>query len=240
LFNIAKGHALLYGRNFVTIEDIPIVVKTVLSTAEIDRVKVFSLLLGNKGKSLSTSMISQSLNISPQTARRKMTEFKAIRLIDEPEYSGSSHELSIKLREEFNWFLGEEFNKVRDGFEPADYHEYLKEDKEKDNKDNIASEVADQQSPTSYLSAYENMIVFDRVFKELAKECEPFAMEADKGSVGRDDLQKRLVATGKFKLIAALNLIDEMIRINKIKIVMLNTYRMNDVDSNSSKEGSSG
>lgn len=47
LFNLAKGHALLYGRNFVTMEDIPIVVKTVLSTAEIDRVKVFSLLLAN-------------------------------------------------------------------------------------------------------------------------------------------------------------------------------------------------
>ena len=97
LFNLAKGHALLYGRNFVTMEDIPIVVKTVLSTAQIDRVKIFSLLLANKGRSLSTSRITQSLNISPQTARRKMTEFKAIGLVDE-ENSGSNHELSIKIK----------------------------------------------------------------------------------------------------------------------------------------------
>ncbi len=29
LFNLAKGHALLSGRNFVTMQDVPIIVKTV-------------------------------------------------------------------------------------------------------------------------------------------------------------------------------------------------------------------
>jgi hypothetical protein len=215
LFNIAKGHALLYGRNFVIMEDLPIVVKTVLSTAEIDRVKVFSLLLANNGKSLSTSKIIQSLNISPQTARRKMTEFKAIGLVDE-EYTGSNHELSMKLVDKFNWFLGEEFNHIRDGFEPADYRKYLKED--------ITSEVADQQTPP-YQSAYERMIVFDRVFNELASELESSEMDEDKGTVGRYELQKRLVDTGMFDQVDALVIIDEMIRVKKIKIVMVNTYR---------------
>jgi hypothetical protein len=37
-----------------------------------------------------------------------------------------------------------------------------------------------------------------------------------------------LVATGLFKDAEALAIIDEMIRIKKIKIVMLNTYRRND------------
>jgi hypothetical protein len=45
----------------------------------------------------------------------------------------------------------EEFNQIREGFEPADYHEYLKE--------YIASEVAEQQPSSSsnngYGSAYE-------------------------------------------------------------------------------------
>ncbi len=176
LFNLAKGHALLYGRNFVTMEDIPIVVKTVLSTAQIDRVKIFSLLLANKGRSLSTSRITLSLNISPQTARRKMTEFKAIGLVDE-ENSGSNHELSIKLKPEFDWFLSEEFNQIREDFEPADYHKYLKED--------VASEMADQQTPSlsnsDYGSAYERLVLFDRVFDELARESEASAtMDADK------------------------------------------------------------
>jgi hypothetical protein len=163
LFNLAKGHAL-YGRNFVTMQDVPIIVKTVLSTAQIDRVKVFSLLLANRGNSLCTTKITQSLNISPQTAHSKMTEFKVIGLVDE-EYLGSNHELSIKLKPEFNWFLGEEFNQIRDGFEPADYRKNLKED-----GGDIASEVADRQSPSSnnnnnnntnnnkdYASVYEKM-----------------------------------------------------------------------------------
>ena len=185
LFNLAKGHALLYGRNFVTMEDIPIIVKTVLSTAQIDRVNIFSLLLANKGRSLSTSRITLSLNISPQTARRKMTEFKAIGLVDE-ENSGSNHELSIRLKPEFNWFLSEEFNQIREDFEPADYHKYLKED--------VASEMADQQTPSlsnsDYGSVYERLILFDRVFDELARESEASAtMDADKGTVGRDELQ---------------------------------------------------
>jgi len=221
LFNLAKGHALLYGRNFVTMDDIPIVVKTVLSTAQIDRVKIFSLLLANKGRSLSTSRITLSLNISPQTARRKMTEFKAIGLVDE-ENLGSNHELSIKLKSEFDWFLGEEFTQIRDGFEPADYHKYLKED--------IASEMADHETPSlsnnGYCSAYEQLIQFDTVFDELSRESNAYArIDVDKGTVGRDELQKRLVSTGKFNPKDALTIIDEMLRIKKIEEVMVNTYR---------------
>jgi hypothetical protein len=231
LFNLAKGHALLYGRNFVTMQDIPIIVKTVLSTAQIDRVKLFSLVLANKGRPLFTSEIIKSLNISPQTARRKMLEFRAIGLVDE-EYSGSSHELYIQLKPEFNWFLGEEIKQIRDGFEPADYRRHLKEDED------IASEIADQQSPSSndhnYTSAYEKMIVFDRVFDELARESESSAkMQDDKGTVGRDELQKRLVITGMFNVNDAITIIDEMVRIRKIKVIMLNTYRRSSSNSNS-------
>jgi hypothetical protein len=161
-----------------------------------------------------------------------MTEFKAIGLVDE-EYSGSSHELSMKLKSEFNWFLGKEFNQIRDGFEPADYRQYLKEDAD------IASEMADQQTPSSnaYTSAYEKMVIFDRVFDELVRESEASArMQDDKGTVGRDELQKRLVATGIFNHENALSIIDEMVRIKKIKVVMLNTYRIS--DSNSKKHDS--
>ena len=230
LFNLAKGHAILYGRNFVTMDDISIIVKTVLSTAQIDRVKIFSLLLANRGRSLSTSTITQSLNISPQTARRKMTEFKAIGLVDE-EYLGSNHELSIKLKPEFDWFLGEEFTKIRGDFEPADYHKYLKED--------VASEVADQQTPSlsnnGYDSAYERLILFYMVFDESVRESEASAtMSADKGTVGRDELQKRLVLTGQFDAKDVLTIIDEMIRIKKIEEVMVDTYRK--VTSNRNRE----
>ena len=172
----------------LTIEDIPIVVKMVLSTAQIDRVKIFTLLLASKERSLSTSRINLSLNISSQTARPKMTEFKAIGLVDE-EYLGSNYELSIKLKCEFDWFLSKEFNQIREGFEPADYRKYLKED--------VASEMADQQTPSlsnsSYGSAYERLVLFDRVFDELSRESEATArMDADRDIVGRDEFKSGL------------------------------------------------
>jgi DNA-binding Lrp family transcriptional regulator len=237
LFNLAKGHALLYGRNYVTMKDIPIAVKTVMSTAQIDRVKIFSLLLADGQNWLPTSRIIESFHISPQTARRRMKEFEVIGLVDE-EYSGSSHELAIKLRPKFSWFLGEEFKQVREGFEPADYREYLKL---KQDNNNITSEMADQETPTSngYAFAYEKMIVFDKVFDELARESEASAkMQDDKRTVGRDELQKRLVLTGMFDVKDALTIIDEMLRIRKIKIVMLNTYRKASSNSNSKEDAS--
>jgi hypothetical protein len=50
-------------------------------------------------------------------------------------------------------------------------------------------------------------------------------MDADRDIVGRDELQKRLILTGKFNPKDALAIIDEMIKIKKIEVVMLNTYR---------------
>jgi hypothetical protein len=165
-----------------------------------------------------------------------MTEFKAIRLVNE-ENSGSNHELSIKLRQEFDWFLGEEFNQIREGIEPADYRKYLKEDAD--------SEMADQQTPSlgnsGYVSAYEMLLVFDSIFDELARESEASAtMDADKSTVGRDELQKRLVLTGKFNAKDALTIIDEMIRIKKIEEVMRSTYRkVSSNNNNNNKEHAS-
>jgi hypothetical protein len=110
LFNLAKGHALLYGRNYVTMKDIPIAVKIVRSTAQIDRVKIFSLLLADGKNWLPTSRIIESFHISSQTARRRMKEFEVIGLVDE-EYSGSSHELAIKLRPNLAGFLEKNSNR---------------------------------------------------------------------------------------------------------------------------------
>jgi hypothetical protein len=62
LKNLARGHALSQGRNYISREDIPVVVKTVLSTASIDRVNVFDLLLKHRG-TLTTSKMQSSLNL---------------------------------------------------------------------------------------------------------------------------------------------------------------------------------
>ena len=122
LYNLARGHALSQGRNFITKKDVPILIKVVLSTASIERVKVFDLLI-NSGGRLSTSKITKALSMSNPTARRTMAEFKGLGIVnmeedeqtDAPNYDNS--EKSMGLKPEFSWFLSEEFRNLREGFE---------------------------------------------------------------------------------------------------------------------------
>ena len=124
LYNLARGHALSRGRNYVTMEDIPLIVKVVLSTASIERVTIFDLLLADEGK-LTTSQIEVSLNVSKPTALRTMTELKALGLVDMDEVKESKNDqvysvMQIKLKDYFNWFLEDEFKRLREGFKPTD------------------------------------------------------------------------------------------------------------------------
>lgn len=125
LYNLARGHALSQGRNFIIIEDISLVIKVVLSTASIERVKVFDLLLERWGR-LSTSQITKALSISKPTARRTMAEFKGlgmVSMVGESEDDGNDQQLfdnaekMMTLKPEFGWFLSEEFKRLREGYE---------------------------------------------------------------------------------------------------------------------------
>jgi predicted DNA-binding transcriptional regulator len=115
LRNLARGHALSQGRNFLTMADIPLLINVVLSTASIERARIFNLLL-EFGGTLTTSEIEQSLNVSDKTAKRTMAELKAIELISVGEVEsvhGGSPELQIKLFDQFKWFLSPEFKELR-------------------------------------------------------------------------------------------------------------------------------
>ena len=117
LRNLARGHALSKGRNYITSEDIPLVIKVVLSTAPIARATIFDILISHKG-SLTTSEITSSLNITPHTAHRTMTQLNALGLaystglMDKP-----NAQKKIVLKPEFSWFLSEEFQRLRERFD---------------------------------------------------------------------------------------------------------------------------
>ena len=81
LRNMARGHALSQGRNYMTLVDIPLLIKVVFSTASMERVRIFELLIEHKGR-LTTSIITASLNTSNNTAKRTMAEFHALSLVD--------------------------------------------------------------------------------------------------------------------------------------------------------------
>jgi len=116
LINLARGHALSVGRNYITVEDIPIIIETVLSTAPLERVVIFDILLAHNG-TLTTSEICESMNVSKNTALRTMTELKAVGLVtmepnewDEEQYNQPR---TITLKPEFKWFMGDTFKKIR-------------------------------------------------------------------------------------------------------------------------------
>jgi hypothetical protein len=127
LRNLARGHALSQGRNYITINDIPIVIEVVLSTASRERVVIFDCLLKHEGQ-LTANEIEESLHITTPTALRTMTEFDALGLVDKLSLGSEANApIQIQLKPEFNWFLSDEFKQLRDGFGNEYLEEYLQE-----------------------------------------------------------------------------------------------------------------
>ncbi|MGD1837439.1 MAG: hypothetical protein ACPKPY_05210, partial [Nitrososphaeraceae archaeon] len=125
LRNIARGHALSQGRNYITIDDIPLVIQIVLSTASKERVIIFDCLLRHNGI-VSTEEVSKHLNISKPTALRTMTEFTALELVHKITLGDEENApIQIQLKGDFKWFLSEEFKNLRDNFGKEYLNEYL-------------------------------------------------------------------------------------------------------------------
>jgi len=49
-YNLARGHAVIHGRNYITKDDLAIVIPTALSSAPRERVKLFRQLIEHEGK----------------------------------------------------------------------------------------------------------------------------------------------------------------------------------------------
>jgi len=67
LYNLARGHAVLYGRNFITKDDLSVVIPVALSSAERERVALFKLLIENKGK-IDSKNFEEKSGVSKNTA----------------------------------------------------------------------------------------------------------------------------------------------------------------------------
>ena len=231
LTNLAKGHALLLGRNYIIREDIPTIVKTVRSTAQIERVSLFSLLLENKGE-LDSQRVLESLNVSKPTALRTMAEFKAIGLVDrqDPIINGNK-KVQITLKPEFRWFLSEEFIKLREGFTPSDNREYTNNKDENEENESTLHKEKFPLTTTSFSIDNTKVETFFRIFDELASQ-QPSTttkatamMEVDRNTVSGEELKKRLVSSNKFFAGDAFQIIEDMVKEGKIEKVAFDTYR---------------
>lgn len=109
LYNLARGHAVINGRNYVTKDDLVVVIPVTLSSAPKERVDLFRLLIESNG-SLNTNGFMRAAGVSRATARKEMQKLVKIGLADEfEEQTETKPVLAIRLKSEFDWFLSEEF-----------------------------------------------------------------------------------------------------------------------------------
>ena len=126
LANIALGHAFSSGKSFINMEDIPLVTKIVLSTAPVERCRLFDQLLNHTNARLTTKEFAELRGVHPDTARRTMTELKIVGLVNI--YKNDTHEKDtweIQLKDEFDWFLTDDFRIVKMDYDTASYKKYL-------------------------------------------------------------------------------------------------------------------
>jgi hypothetical protein len=217
LKNLAKGRALLEGRNHITLEDIPLVIKTALDSAQIERVSIFSLLIAHNGK-LSTDQIVDSLNVASKTALRTMAEFKAIGLVtvedtneDRP---GRPSKLMI-LNPRFNWFLKDELiTKIIP-------HSHIDS-----NSGILAATIAATGEVNNNGNWMVLLAIFWHVFDELQKEEAALNIaQEDKLTVNRQKFEQRLIGTGQFFNGDATRMITQMLKGAKLIEVMPDTLK---------------
>jgi hypothetical protein len=210
LKNLARGHALLTGRNHITLDDIRIVIKTALDTATIERVSMFSLLVANNG-TLTTDQILNSLRVSRPTALRTMAEFKAIGLVNEEDVSADGPGRPSKmmaLNPQFSWFLDDELiKKIIPHTTPK-------------NNESESNGNGNGQADKEDLFWHEYQLL------EVAERNNPSNYsDADKNTVSGTKLIERLIMTGQFYNGDAKNMIKAMIDAGKLEMVMVNTYK---------------
>lgn len=111
LYNLARGHAVLYGRNFVTSDDLEVVVCIALSSAPRDRLDKLFFLIGNNGK-FNTNQFMKETDTVRATALRNMELLAVLGLVERSKEPGTTKSWNVlKLKDYYNWFLTDEFKK---------------------------------------------------------------------------------------------------------------------------------
>ena len=220
--NLARGHALSQGRNYITLDDIPMIINVVLSTASKERVTIFDLVLAYNGK-ITASEISTSLNMSLPTARRIMLELWVLRLVDKDRPEDNTSAEQISLRPHFSWFITEDFRRLRDD------HKRSQGDSSKTNeelKENLPLSSENFLPSDNPWPSADKVAEFWKIYDEIADEQKGLrnCMEVDKTTVGGEELRQRLISSGKFYTSDAHMIIEEMVSKGELKVVSYDTY----------------
>lgn len=114
-YNLARGHALICGRQKISKEDLKPIVEICVDSAPTGRSKLFRALIENGG-TMKTSEVEAVLKFSKPTALKEMEALKILDVCDkyqDPEGEVGGAEFKISLRKDFEWFLSDECKKIR-------------------------------------------------------------------------------------------------------------------------------
>jgi len=109
LYNLARGHAIIHGRNYITTDDLEIIINVVMSSIPKNRLELFEVLFSNKGVA-DTIQIEKCLLISKTTALKEMEELRILGIVDNYKVDGKSKPTSaIEIKSEYGWTLEDKF-----------------------------------------------------------------------------------------------------------------------------------
>ena len=112
LRNLALGNAISQGRNFINLDDVPLIIDVALSTTTRARSELIKLLLEHDGE-LTTSTIVNENKVSAPFAKKTMRELGALGIVDLSAIAVyNNSELKITLTKEYSWFKGDQFKQL--------------------------------------------------------------------------------------------------------------------------------
>lgn len=109
LFNVARGHALLYGRPYLTLADVALVVPIALGSCPDQRRKLLLGLMRDDGR-LTADEAARLLKVTTETARSYLEQLVSLGVVGEPK---SQFLQVFELEERWRWFLSEEFKQLQ-------------------------------------------------------------------------------------------------------------------------------
>ncbi len=107
LYNLARGSAVCHGRNYITMDDLSVVMDIVLSSASKERIDLLKLLIANNGQ-ITTDQFLEKRRGTRSTALKTMKQLEILGLVDEITVPATTkHCKAIRLKEQFRWILAD-------------------------------------------------------------------------------------------------------------------------------------
>ena len=114
---LAKGHALVHGRQQLTEEDLPLIARVAVSSMPTDQGTIFKALAAAGGQ-LNVQQAKQALGVkSLETARSRMEYFGALRVMEFSE-AGPGKSSYLRFGTDWTWCASPEFNTLLQGNVP--------------------------------------------------------------------------------------------------------------------------